>query len=250
MKKKKILLIIPAYNEQNNIIKTLRDIKNSDALEKMDVLVINDGSKDNTEQSVKNEGFDVLTQIFNSGYGTALQTGYKYATDNGYEYLLQMDADGQHDVRNLDRLLEKIIPNENSDKKQADIVIGTRFLKGSESFYISKLKIIAIKLFRFVIKLVTKYELTDPTSGLMGLNRAAFSYYAKYMNFDIKYPDLNMIVQMLLLGYHIEEIPAIMHERTEGESMHDGLMNVAKYMLIMTLSTFNAFMRFRKGKGR
>ncbi len=243
--RKDILLILPAYNEGKNIGKVIDNLKNNNVFNKMDVLIINDGSADDTEEVVKSKGVEIISQVYNLGYGATLQTGYKYADEKGYKYLLQMDADGQHDVKNLDRIIDKLI-NSNSNSKKPNIVIGTRFLKGSESFYISKLKLSAIKLFRYVIKVSTGYVLTDPTSGLMGLDRDAFSYYSKYMHFDTKYPDLNMIVQMILLGFHIEEIPAIMHKREEGQSMHDGLFNVGKYMLVMSLSTFNAYIRFRK----
>ncbi len=240
----KILLLIPAYNEELNIKNTLYNLKEANVTDIMDVLVINDGSADNTEKAIKECGFDVLSQVYNLGYGAALQTGYKYATEKNYDFVLQMDADGQHDVRNLDRLLKKIIPKPNDDSTP-DIVIGTRFLEGSETFYVSKLKMVAIKFFRFIIKDITGSKITDPTSGLMALNRNAFSYYSRYLNFDTKYPDLNMTMQMLLLGFKIGEIPAIMHARTQGESMHDGLFNVGRYMFIMMLSTFNAYIRHR-----
>ncbi len=243
MKIKDTLLIIPAYNEENNIVKTLNSLKEANVLDKMDILVINDGSKDKTEEAVKSTGINVITQVYNSGYGAALQTGYKYAHNKGYKYLLQMDADGQHDVRNLDKLIEALTSESNPD-----IVIGTRFFSDSQSFYVSKAKRIAINFFRFIIKSLTGKVITDPTSGLMGLNRSAFSHYSKYLNFDTKYPDLNMTVQMLMLGFDIVEIPAIMHARTEGESMHDGIWNVVRYMFVMSLSTFNVVMRNRNGR--
>ena len=94
---------------------------------------------------------------------------------------------------------------------------------------------------------MTGCSLTDPTSGLQGLNRKAFAFYAEYNNFDLKYPDLNMIVQMLLLGFKIEEVPAVMHERTSGVSMHTGLLKVGKYMVLMMLSTWNAWSRYKTG---
>ncbi len=241
-KRKKILLIIPAYNEEKSIVGLLDNLRNSNVLKVMDVLIINDGSKDKTAQVVKDEGFEIISQVYNLGYGAALQTGYKYAFENDYEYLLQMDADGQHDVRNLGRILEKLLPDD-SKRRIPDIVIGTRFLEGSETFYVSKLKLVAINLFRRAIKITTGYNITDPTSGLMGLNRRAFGHYSVFLNFDTKYPDINMIIQMLLRGFHIEEIPAIMHERKEGTSMHDGLFNVARYMFIMSLSTLNVYSR-------
>ncbi len=247
MREKDILLIIPAYNEEKNLPKTLEGLFRANINEEMDIMVLNDGSSDATERVAREAGVQVMSLLYNFGYGASLQTGYKYTFNKGYKYVLQMDADGQHDVRNLERICERLI-SEAGSERVPDIVIGTRFLEGSETFYISKLKMFAIKLFRFVIRITTGYIITDPTSGLMGLNRRAFSYYAKYTNFDTKYPDLNMIVQMLLLGYHIEEIPAIMHERLQGSSMHDGLLKVGRYMIIMALSTLNAYMRHRKVK--
>ncbi len=248
MNTKEILLIMPAYNEENNIAGTLHKLKSANMMDKLDIVVINDGSIDGTEAVAKAAKINVISQVYNLGYGAALQTGYKYAVDKGYKYILQMDTDGQHDIRNLDRIIEKLIPENPENVRIPDMVIGSRFIDGSESFYISKLKVVAIKLFRYVIRKLTGYRLTDPTSGLMGMNLKTFSYYAKYTRFDTKYPDLNMLVQMLLLGYHIEEIPAIMHARTEGESMHDGIWNAGRYMFIMALSTFNTYLRYRKGR--
>ncbi|MDD3221585.1 MAG: glycosyltransferase family 2 protein [Clostridia bacterium] len=244
---KKILMIIPAYNEEENIGELLDGIRETDLEEIMDVLIIDDSSADSTSEIVKAKGFNVIRQIFNMGYGAALQTAYKYATDKGYDYLLQMDADGQHDLCNINVICEKLGCFSENREDMPDIVIGSRFLDGSQSFAISKLKENTIKFFRCIIRKVTGANLTDPTSGLQGLNRKAFSYYAVYNNFDLKYPDLNMIIQMLLLNFKIEEIPAIMHERTAGVSMHTGLLKVGKYMILMLLSTWNAYSRNKAG---
>ena len=246
MKLHDVLLIIPAYNEEKNIGGVLQAMVDYGIMEKMDVLVINDGSKDKTAEIASQYPVEVISQVFNMGYGAALQTGYKYAADYGYEYLLQMDADGQHDLKNLELLYQKLCDLPQDGQKQPDIVIGSRFLEGSQSFPMSKIRIFAINMFRVVIFAATGYRLTDPTSGLQGLNRKAFIYYAGYSNFDIKYPDLNMVVQMLLLGFHIEEFPAIMHLRTEGVPMHSGIWHAIQYMVVMSLSTFNAILRYHR----
>ena len=249
---KKILVILPAYNEEENIGQLLDKLKNYEKRDLYDILVIDDGSKDRTAEIVKEKGVQVLSQVFNMGYGAALQTAYKYAKNNGYEYVFQIDADGQHDVANIERLIAEMgcLKEDNSD--YPDIIIGSRFLEGSESFYMSRLKMVAIGFFRRIIKKNTGVVLTDPTSGLQGLNRKAFCFYAEYGNFDLKYPDMNMIIQMLLLGFKITEFPAIMHERAAGVSMHTGILKVGKYMLLMSLSTWNAYARYnnvRKIKG-
>lgn len=250
---KKILVIIPAYNEEENIGELLDRLEAYEKRDLFDILVIDDGSKDRTAEIVREKGILVLSQIFNMGYGVALQTAYKYAVNNNYEYLFQIDADGQHDVKNIGRMIEECGCLKNDRTECPDILIGSRFLEGSETFYMSRLKMFAIVFFRKVIKKNTGVKLSDPTSGLQALNREAFSYYAKYGNFDLTYPDMNMIVQMLLLGYKIKEFPAIMHERTAGVSMHTGIFKVGKYMILMSLSTWNAYARHRKSermKGR
>lgn len=244
---KKILLMIPAYNEAENIGALLKGMKDLGLEANMDVLVIDDCSADRTSEIAEESGFKVIRQIFNMGYGAALQTAYKYAVDRNYDYLLQMDADGQHDLCNVKVLCEKMGCFSEDEGAYPDIVIGSRFLEGSQSFRISGLKKYTILFFRKIIKKVTGCSLTDPTSGLQGLNRKAFSFYSIYNNFDLKYPDLNMIVQMLLLGFRIEEVPAVMHERTAGVSMHTGLLKVGKYMILMMLSTWNAWSRYKTG---
>lgn len=254
---KDTLLIIPAYNEDMNIEQTIRGLMERSVPEKMDILIINDGSSDRTLEKAKSfePTVKVIDQVFNMGYGAALQTGYKYAVSHGYDYLLQMDSDGQHDPENLNKIIDRLKgraersglpPKEKAqvpEDRLPDIVIGSRFLEGSQTFQVSGLKKIAIALFNAVIRVLTGYCLTDPTSGLQGLNRSAFTYYAGFQNFDIRYPDLNMIVQMIFLGYHVEEIPAIMHERMAGTSMHAGIIQPIKYMFVMFVSTFNTFTR-------
>ncbi len=241
--KKEVLIIIPAYNEEKTIGKLLEQLKQPEIAQIADVLVLNDASSDNTDRIVKEHGHTVITHVFNLGYGSGLQIGYKYAERNGYHYVIQMDADGQHDVCNISALYSKLI-TQNEEGKYPDIVLGSRFVEGSVSFPIPVLKKLAFVLFRFLIKLGTGRKIMDPTTGLQGLSRRAFSFYAGYGNFDDKYPDANMIMQMLLLGFQIEEIPAVMHARTEGVSMHSGLKPVV-YMLRMMFSIIAVWVRIK-----
>ena len=155
--------------------------------------------------------------------------------------LMQMDADGQHDVCNIPRIY-KALKTKDSDGNYPDIVLGSRFLKGSSSFPLSVAKKIAFIWFRGIIRLGTGKHVTDPTSGLQGLSWRTFLFYSMYNHYDDKYPDANMIMQMLLLGFRVEEIPAIMHARKTGVSMHSGLKPVL-YMFRMTFSIIAVWIR-------
>ncbi len=241
--KKQLLIIIPAYNEEKNIGELLDRLKEPDIAGIADVLVMDDASKDKTRQIVLDKQLQVVSHVFNLGYGSGLQVGYKYAISNDYEYVIQMDADGQHDISNVLTIYNKLVtPDENG--KCPDIVLGSRFLEGSVTFPISKVKKVAINLFRFLIKLGTGQKIMDPTTGLQGLSKRAIAFYGGYNHFDDKYPDANMIMQMILLGYRVVEIPAVMHARTEGVSMHSGLKPIL-YMLRMMFSIIAVWVRIK-----
>ena len=148
---KKILLMIPAYNEAENIGALLKQMKEAGLETSMDILVIDDCSRDGTSEIVKESGFKVIRQVFNMGYGAALQTAYKYAVEKDYDYLLQMDADGQHDLCNVEVLCGKLGCFSEDMDTYPDIVIGSRFLEGSQSFHISRLKKYTILFFRMIV---------------------------------------------------------------------------------------------------
>ena len=165
----------------------------------VDVLVMNDASSDNTNWLAKEYGCAVVTHVFNLGYGSGLQLGYKYAIRRGYSYVIQMDADGQHDVCNIPKIYQRL-KEKDDDGRTPDIVLGSRFMKGSTEFD------------------------------------------SKYNHFDDKYPDTNMITQMLLLDFKVVEIPAVMHARTSGKSMHSGLKPIW-YMMRMFYSVLAVIFR-------
>lgn len=242
-KQKELLIIIPAYNEEKNIPAVLDQLEKPEIAKIADILVMDDASLDNTRQIVQKRGHTVVTHIFNLGYGSGLQLGYKYAAQKGYQYVIQMDADGQHDVCNVASLYEKL-RTPDSEGNYPDIVLGSRFMEGSAPFRVGVMKKFAMKLFRMLIRIGTHKRIMDPTTGLQGLSRRAFQYYATYSRFDDRYPDANMILQMLLLGFRVEEIPAVMHIRTEGVSMHSGLKPIF-YMFRMMFSMIAVWIRIR-----
>ncbi len=234
VRRKELLVIMPAYNEEKNIRKVLDQLAEPRFASIADVLVINDASRDSTNQIVKEYHHALVTHIFNLGYGSALQLGYKYAIRRGYRYVIQMDADGQHDLENIPSLYEKL-KTKDAQGQYPDIVLGSRFMEGSGEFEISLAKKIAYRYFRWLIRLFTRRKIADPTTGLQGLSRRVVLHYSKFCNFDDRYPDANMLVKMHLLGFRIEEIPAVMHARTSGSSMHSGLKPFV-YMFRMTFS--------------
>lgn len=241
MKKKEVLVIIPAYNEETNIVKVLDDLEQPEIAAIADVLVMNDASSDATNWIVKARGHALVTHVFNLGYGSALQLGYKYAIRRGYQYVIQMDADGQHDVCNIP-VIYKRLQEKDADGNYPDIVLCSRFMEGSADFPVSSAKKVAFKLFRVMLRLVTGRKIADPTTGLQGLSRKAVLYYSKYNHFDDKYPDTNMIMQMILLKFNVVEIPAVMHARESGESMHSGLSPIW-YMFRMFFSVLAVVFR-------
>lgn len=198
-------------------------------LNKREVLVVNDASTDNTKEIVESKGFKCISHEENKGYCGALVTGYKYALENDYDYVIQLDADGQHDTSNIEPMLKEIEKNEN------DIILGSRFLKDSNCYKTDLLHMLGYKYFSALVKLLTGTTIKDTSTGFQALNKKAYSYCIKH--FDTKYPDANYIVHMLLHGFKIKEIPVTMYQRISGTSMHSGIP--VKYMLYVTQQCLN-----------
>ena len=215
------LIIIPAYNESENIEKVLNEIKVY--FKDADVLVINDCSKDNTAEIVKKNHVKCITNLFNMRYAWTVQVGIKYARDNKYDYVIQMDGDGQHMPSEAEKLYKEI------KKTGADIVIGSRYIKdmGYPCPYFRR---IGTKFFEWIIRLFTKQRIADPLSGFQCLNKKVIDYYAGCGNYP-EFPDANLVIEMLLKGYKIIETPVKMRLRENGESMHSGLWKPIKYMI-------------------
>lgn len=227
---KKVLIIIPAYNEEDNILDTYKSIVNYNKSNKTnyDLIVINDGSKDNTEKILLDNKIPHINLIHNLGIGGAVQTGYKYAYENNYDIAVQFDGDGQHDINYVKTITTPI------DNEECDMCIGSRFIdKNKEGFKSSKARRIGINIISFNIKLKTRVKIYDTTSGFRAVNKKIIKMFADY--YPTEYPEPISTVRAINHGYKVSEKPVIMHERAAGTSSIGSWKN-AYYMINVTLS--------------
>ena len=239
--KKKLLFVIPAYNEEKNIPATISNIRRINKT--VPICVINDCSTDNTRKvllDLHDPDITILSHPIRQGYGVAIQTGYKYALRHGYDYVLQMDADGQHDPTFISNFLEKI------EKSNVDVVIGSRFLIKKNSIKVPTSKKMAIYLFKFLIKLITGSLITDPTSGYQLLSKKILAFYTSD-SFPIDFPDANILSWALKRKYTFSEIPVEMPDRSNGKSMHKGIYKNFYYMYKVLFGTLLSIFLREKG---
>lgn len=236
----KILLIIPAYNEEENILNTVQKIKESE--QKLDYVVINDGSTDKTEEILKQNNINHIKLVNNLGIGGAVQTGYKYAYENGYDIAIQFDGDGQHDVNYVQKICEPII------KGQADMSIGTRYLdKSSSKFQSTFMRRLGANIISFCIKIFAGKKITDPTSGFRAVNKKVIEEFAK--EYPKEYPEPESTVSLLVNGYKVEEVPVSMNERLGGTSSIR-LWKTVDYMVKVVLAIIIDSISFKKRGGK
>ncbi len=203
----KNLVIIPAYNEEENIEKTIENLKAQTRL--FDYIVVNDCSTDHTRRICEENHYPHINLPINLGIGGAVQTGYLYAWENGYDTAVQVDGDGQHDPSFLETMLQVL------RQEQASMVIGSRFIR-KEGFQSSFTRRMGIHYFTRLIHLLTGKTITDPTSGLRLVNRDVIELFARHYPKD--YPEPESTVCVLRHRKKVVEIPVIMRERTGGVS--------------------------------
>lgn len=220
----KKLVIIPAYNEKDSIVNTVKDIK--DNAQGFDYIVVNDCSTDNTYDVCVENGLKVINLPLNLGIGGAVQTGYLYAFQNGYDIAVQFDGDGQHDAAYLNEMADYLVKNE------CDMVIGSRFIE-KEGFQSSQLRRVGIVFFSKLITILTGTKITDPTSGLRMIGRNVMALFAT--DYPRDYPEPESVVAVLRRKMKVEEIPVIMKERTGGVSSISMKKSVY-YMIKVTLA--------------
>ncbi len=227
----KILLIIPAYNEQDNILKTYNSIIEYNVKFKShyDVMVINDGSTDNTENICNENNIPHISLIHNLGIGGAVQTGYKYAKEKNYDIAIQFDGDGQHNINYVKDLIKPIID------LNADFVIGSRFVGNLSKFKSTKSRQFGIKIISFLINFFTGKKIYDPTSGFRAANREIIKIFAN--SYPFEYPEPSSIVTLIKNKFKIVEIPVEMSERQGGKSSIIK-WKVIYYMLNVSLFIF------------
>lgn len=231
MVKIKTLVIIPAYNEEESIRKVIEEIKANNS--NVDIVVINDGSKDNTVKEASKTTATVIDLPHNLGIGGAVQTGYLYAYKNDYDYAVQIDGDGQHDSKYIQDMLEIM------EKEKVDMIIGSRFVEktGYEQTF---MRALGNKILVFLIKLFTGKKIFDTTSGYRMVNRKIITMFANSYPYDYPEPDTNM--QLLLKGCNIKEIPVEMRKRETGKSFASPLKSV-QYMVKVSLALCIAKLR-------
>ena len=207
----RILVIIPAYNEEKCIKSTVDELITTIAGSRYDIdyVVINDCSTDETLNVLINERYNYISGALNLGIGGAVQCGYKYALEKGYDIAIQLDGDGQHDPAYIDSIIEPIV------KGKADISIGSRFI-AHEGFQSSAMRRLGIRFLDALIKLCTGYKPTDCTSGFRAVSGKYIKMYSDY--YPVDYPEPEAMVMAALDGALIKEVPVVMRERTTGRS--------------------------------
>ena len=220
----KVLVVIPAYNEEANIETVVEELVSK--CPDLDYIVVNDGSRDQTAKICREKGYNLLDLPVNLGLAGCFQAGMKYAWNKGYGYAIQFDGDGQHDAAYLERMAQELAETE------SDMVIGSRFIE-KEGFQSSGLRRIGIRYFSVLIWMLTGRKVTDPTSGMRMVNRDVMQIYAG--SYPKDYPEPESVMAVLRMGKKVTEIPVVMKERREGISSIGGFRSVY-YMIKVTLA--------------
>ncbi len=224
--KGKILVIIPAYNEEGSVGKVIEGVRTH--LSQADILIVNDGSTDLTSEIAKSMGAVVLDLPFNLGIGGAMQAGYQYAYERGYDIAIQVDGDGQHDPKEIGKLLKAL------EEKKMDMAIGSRFI-GDLGYKSSMMRRVGISIFSKVISILVRQKITDPTSGFRAANRKAIQLFA--VNYPQDYPEPEVLVLLHQCHLKMGEVPVGMSERSSGESSITKIRSIY-YMVKVLLAIF------------
>lgn len=225
----RILLIIPAFNEEQNIVRVAEHLQNE--YPQYDFIVVNDGSMDRTASLCAEHGYPLLDLPVNLGLAGAFQAGLQYAKKKGYDCALQFDGDGQHRPEYIDVMVEEL-------KKGADIVIGSRFLEKKKGF---SMRMIGSRLITTAIRITTGHKITDPTSGMRLFGKSMIDLLATEINYG---PEPDTISFLIKKGARVKEIQVEMDERQAGTS-YLSLLKSVDYMVRMNISIL-LIQNFRK----
>lgn len=236
----RVLVIIPAYNEAASISQVIQGVRDSAPF--ADIVVVNDGSSDDTALVAKLDGANIISHCFNMGYGIALQTGFKYALARGYAYVIYLDGDGQHESKCIRDILAELL------SRSADVVIGSRYL-GNFQYRTDWTRRLASILFGCITSKIIGQRITDPTSGFRGCNRLALKFYVQDV-FPVDFPDADVLIMLHFAGLSIKEVPVTMYHKASGKSMHSGIIKPLYYVYKMLLAIIMVLLRdIRKLKG-
>ncbi len=221
--KGKVLIIVPCYNEEDNIEKVIDNIITN--FPQYDYLVVNDCSTDRTQEICQKNNYHYVSLSTNLGIGGGVQTGYIYAKENDYDITVQIDGDGQHDPAYIEDMIGELL------HQNADMVVGSRFIQ-NEGFQTSGSRRAGIKIINGLIKICTGVKITDSTSGFRVCSKRMTAFFAE--NYAQDYPEPEAIVSAALHGYKVIEAPVVMKEREGGTSS----INLGRSVYYMIKVTF------------
>jgi glycosyltransferase involved in cell wall biosynthesis len=222
----KLLVLIPAFNEEAAIAGVVRAV--GETLPGVPILVVDDCSLDDTLAAAKQAGAKVLALPHHLGLGGAVQAGYKLAYELGYQYVIRVDGDGQHEPADIPRIFEAL------KKSGCEMVIGSRFIDGPAE-YTSLVRSLGIRFFRLMLRPILGKEVRDPTSGFVGVNRSALQVFSK--SFPLEYPEIEALVVLQRKAFRFEETPCRFHPRKTGKSSITPLKSIY-YIVHVLLGVF------------
>lgn len=234
MTEKKVLIIVPAYNESESIQSVVRSVYQEPG--GYACVVVDDGSIDNTAELALSAGAIVLSLPGNLGIGGAVQTGFKYAAREGYSYAVQFDGDGQHLASEIKKLIREL-------EKGFDVCIGSRFIEKNDGFQSTRARRVGIYIFELINRVLIRRRVTDSTSGFRAYNRSAIMYLAK--SYPTDYPEPEAVIELVKAGFNLTEVAVTMKERQGGESSISSWKSVY-YMVKVILAMLMAYWRLRK----
>jgi hypothetical protein len=228
-----VLIIVPAYNEEKSIVKVIDDLRSIEL--ELDILIINDGSSDKTSQVARNTCQALVLDLpKNLGIGGAVQTGFKYASRNDYQYAIQFDGDGQHMASEIPKLLAAM------EENCCNMVIGSRFLEKHNGFRSTFVRRLGIRLFMIINSILIGQKITDNTSGFRAYDRSAIDFLSRY--YPVDYPEPEVVILLGKNGLRICEVTTLMQERQGGDSSITGIWG-SYYMVKVVLAILMTALR-------
>jgi hypothetical protein len=223
--------IVPAFDEEGSIARVVDELRAFDG--ELEIVVVDDASSDRTAEVARSRGAHVLRLPFNLGIGGAVQTGFRYAFEHGFDLAVRVDGDGQHDPGELGAVLEPLLSGD------ADVVVGSRFI-GGDGYRSSRSRRIGIRLLAGIVSLLTRQRITDPTSGFQSANRRAIRLFAADYPHD--YPEAEAAVMVFKHRLRLREVPVTMRARETGRSSITAVRSIY-YMVKVVLALFIALFR-------
>lgn len=229
-----LLVIVPAFNEEGAIGQVVSSVR--EELPGVPVLVIDDYSRDSTIALSRAAGAEILPLPHHLGLGGAVQAGYKLAYELGFQYVIRVDGDGQHDARDIPRILQRL------KETGCEMVIGAR-IDTESGWHTGRMRWLGIRFFRLMLRPILGKDVQDPTSGFVGVNRRALELFSR--SFPLQYPEIEALVVLQRRRFRFEEVPCRMHPRMAGHSSLNGLKPLY-YTAHVLLGVFINVLRYER----